>query len=430
MDNSEVIMNFAVPKETPSIIKVVGVGGGGGNAVTHMYKEGIRDVTFAICNTDNQALIKSDVPVRIQIGKETTKGLGAGNKPDVARKAAEESANILKKMFSDGTEMVFITAGMGGGTGTGAAPIVAKIAKEAGILTVGIVTIPFLFEGMPKIIKALNGVEEMSKNVDALLVINNERLSEVYADYNILNAFKKADDILRMAAKSIAEIITVSGIINLDFADVNTTLRSGGVAIMSNGLGAGEDRLAIAIDNALNSPLLNNNDTFKAKKILLNFSFSESNPLTIGEMEEVNNFMAKFGRDIDLIWGAAVDNDLGNNVKVTILATGFGIENIPMMTEKLEADKEQKSIDEARLIEKYYGKRGLRRIGETTRPKPFIFTNDDMDNDTIIEAIITRPAFNRNPREIRSVIEKERSKLDPFYATDNKISNPEDIIQF
>ena len=267
------ILDFGAPEKGQSIIKVIGVGGGGGNAVNHMYREGIHDVTFVLCNTDNQALNDSPVPVHLQLGKE---GLGAGNKPEKARQAAEETIDDIRNMLNDGTRMAFITAGMGGGTGTGAAPVIARVSKELGILTVGIVTIPFRFEGDRKIDQALDGVEEMSKHVDALLVINNERLREIYPELSVLDAFGKADDTLSIAAKSIAEIITVHGLINLDFNDVKTVLKDGGVAIMSTGYGEGEGRVKKAIDDALNSPLLNDNDIFNSKKILLSISFAGS----------------------------------------------------------------------------------------------------------------------------------------------------------
>ena len=271
MADNNILLDFGEPEKENSIIKVIGVGGGGGNAVNHMYREGIHDVTFVLCNTDNQALNDSPVPVHLQLGKE---GLGAGNRPEKARAAAEESLEDIKSVLSDGTRMAFITAGMGGGTGTGAAPVIARISKEMGILTVGIVTIPFRFEGDRKIDQALDGVEEMSKHVDALLVINNERLREIYPELTVLDAFGKADDTLSVAAKSIAEIITVHGLINLDFNDVKTVLKDGGVAIMSTGYGEGEGRVKKAIDDALNSPLLNENDVFNSKKILLSISFA------------------------------------------------------------------------------------------------------------------------------------------------------------
>ena len=279
----EDIVQFDFPTDSPKIIKVIGVGGGGGNAVNHMYREGIHDVTFVLCNTDNQALKDSPVPVKLQLGKE---GLGAGNRPARARKAAEESIEDIKNMLNDGTKMVFITAGMGGGTGTGAAPIIAQTAKEMDILTIGIVTIPFRWEGDKKIDQALDGVEEISKHVDALLVINNEKLSEIYSELSVDDAFDKADDTLSVAAKSIAEIITLHGKVNLDFNDVKTVLKDGGVAIMSTGYGEGDNRVSEAIKNAQHSPLLNNNDIFNSKKVLLNISYSAQYKLMMSEMDE------------------------------------------------------------------------------------------------------------------------------------------------
>jgi len=426
------LLKFDFPTELPSIIKVIGVGGGGGNAVAHMFREGsIRDVSFVIANTDNQALIKSEVPIKMQLGKLTTKGLGAGGKPEVAKLAAEESISDLKELLSDGTEMAFITAGMGGGTGTGGAPIVAKVAKEIGVLTVAIVTVPFMFEGIKKIVQALKGVEELKKNVDAMLVINNERLREIYFDLDVPNAFQRADDILAVAAKSISEIITIPGYINLDFADVNTILKDGGVAIMSSGLGKGTNRISTAIDDALHSPLLNNNDIFKAKKILLNITFGGIEPLMMEEMTEIHNFMAKFASDIEVIWGTALDESLEDNIKITILATGFGIENIVSLKELVEeqdkidkeeeakekereakrkAEEEIQRIEEAKLLEEYYGEDFTRKIGQTSRPKPFIFTINDMDDNETIEAVINYPAYNRSPRLMLDIAKKAEAR--------------------
>ncbi|MCL2649492.1 MAG: cell division protein FtsZ [Candidatus Azobacteroides sp.] len=403
MDNNT-LLDFDYPTETASIIKVIGVGGGGGNAVQHMYRAGIHDVAFVLCNTDNQALLKSDIPIKIQLGKNTTKGLGAGNKPWVAKEAAEESADEVKALLDDGTEMVFITAGMGGGTGTGAAPVIAQIAKEKGILTVGIVTIPFVFEGERKILQALYGVEEMSKNVDALLVINNQRLFDIYQNLALSEAFKKADDTLTIAAKSIAETITIPGYINLDFADVETIMKDGGVAIMSSGTASGASRVSKAIENTLHSPLLNNNNIFNAKKILLNLSSSNKYSVGVEEMNEVHNFMAKFGKDIEVIWGAAYDDDLEENMKITILATGFGMESIPGIDEshrvkiqELSLQQQEKERKEAELIKKYYGAEQVKKMGKKTRPKPFIFTLEQLDNDSVIDAVINHPAYNRKP---------------------------------
>ena len=417
----DTILSFNYPTDTPKIIKVIGVGGGGGNAVTHMYKEGIHDVTFVLCNTDNQALNRSDVPVKVPLGRNITQGLGAGNKPERAMMAAEESMEDIRKMLSDGTKMVFITAGMGGGTGTGAAPVIARFAKDMGILTVGIVTIPFVFEGERKIIQALNGVEEISKNVDALLVINNERLREIYSDLTMTNAFGKADDTLTIAAKSIAEIITLPGIINLDFADVNTTMKDGGVALMSNGFGEGEGRVRQAIEDALNSPLLNNNDVFNAKKILFNVSFGEEAELRMEEMNDVHDFMSRFGRDIEVIWGTAIDNTLGTKVKMTILATGFGMEDIPQIAEKrqieqgrmteeelrLEEERLNKERAEKDLIDKYYGASGQRMRRVAARAKAVVLNQDELDDDALIALIEDNPTYNRDPQ----VIARARSKV-------------------
>ncbi|MDR0412862.1 MAG: cell division protein FtsZ [Dysgonamonadaceae bacterium] len=408
----EVLTGFEFPREQPAIIKVIGVGGGGGNAVTHMYKEGIADVTFALCNTDNQAMIKSNIPVKVQLGKKITKGLGAGNKPHIARQAAEESIPDIQRLLQDETQMVLITAGMGGGTGTGAAPVIAKVAKEMNILTVGIVTIPFVFEQMPKILQALKGVEEMRNNVDALLVINNEKLRDIYADLDIVNGFKKADDILTNAAKSIAEIITIPGIVNLDFADVNSTLKEGGVAIMSSGFGEGPGRVAQAFENALNSPLLNNNNAFNSKKILFNIYFSSNHILMMPEMNEVNDFMARFNRNIEVIWGTAIDESLEEKIKVTILATGFGIENIATL-EVIEAQKslteEEKQV-ERDLLWRYYGIKA-EQIGQLTKPKAFVFKSvEQMDDDEIIEALINHPAYNRSDSVMIDIAQKAENK--------------------
>ena len=304
------------------IIKVIGVGGGGCNAVKNMYSEGIESVTFAVCNTDSKSLASSPVPVKIPLGDT---GLGAGANPSVGRKAAEESVEQIRKLLDDGTKMVFVTAGMGGGTGTGAAPVIAGVAKGMGILTIGIVTIPFYFEKKNKIIKALRGVEEMRKNVDALLIINNERICDIYSDsqVTIKESFRRADQILSDATKSISELITVEGDINLDFCDVETTLRGGGGAIMAMGRARGDHRVEKAVIDALDSPLLYGNDIDKAKRILFNIYTSEDHPLFVSEMNEIDAFMDALDPNIDVIWGVSDDNTLGEDAKVTILATGF-----------------------------------------------------------------------------------------------------------
>jgi cell division protein FtsZ len=400
------ILDFGEPEKENSIIKVIGVGGGGGNAVNHMYREGIHDVSFVLCNTDNQALNDSPVPVHLQLGKE---GLGAGNKPERARQAAEETLDDIKGMLNDGTKMAFITAGMGGGTGTGAAPVIARVSKELGILTVGIVTIPFRFEGDRKIDQALDGVEEMAKHVDALLVINNERLREIYPELSVLNAFAKADDTLSIAAKSIAEIITTHGLINLDFNDVKTVLKDGGVAIMSTGYGEGEGRVKQAIEDALNSPLLNDNDIYNSRKILLSIAFSSENGgdngLMMDEMNDVNDFMSKFGSDFEIKWGIAIDPELDKKVKVTILATGFGIENVDGMNNHLGkkhtqeeanriAEEEEKAAERQDRRNRYYGKDNS-NTQYKRRPHIFLFRPEDLDNEDVILAVESTPTYKR-----------------------------------
>ena len=421
-NNRPSILDFGEPEKENSIIKVIGVGGGGGNAVNHMYREGIHDVTFVLCNTDNQALNDSPVPVHLQLGKE---GLGAGNKPEKARMAAQESIDDIRNMLSDGTRMAFITAGMGGGTGTGAAPVIAEVSKELGILTVGIVTIPFRFEGPKKIDQALDGVEEMSKHVDALLVINNERLRQIYPGLTVLDAFGKADDTLSVAAKSIAEIITVHGLINLDFNDVKTVLKDGGVAIMSTGYGEGEGRVKKAIDDALNSPLLNDNDVFNSKKILLSITFAserKENPgLTMDEMNDVNDFMLKFGEDFELKWGLALDPELGDKVKVTVLATGFGIEDVDGMGGHLKKHTEEEAnriaMEEEKRAEReerrgrYYGKDG-NNTQYKRRPHIFLFRPEDLDNEDIILAVENTPTYKRT-RQMLEEIRKQAAGNQP-----------------
>lgn len=422
--SDETIMPFDFQSGSPSIIKVIGVGGGGGNAVNHMYREGIHDVTFVVCNTDNQALDESPVPIKLQLGRE---GLGAGNRPERARDAANESLEDVKNMLNDGCKMAFITAGMGGGTGTGAAPIIAKTAKDMGILTVGIVTIPFLFEGNKKIDQALDGVGEMSKHVDALLVINNERLRDVYSDLSVMNAFGKADDTLSVAAKSIAEIITIRGKINLDFNDVKTVLKDGGVAIMSTGYGYGEGRVTQAITDALHSPLLNNNDIFNSKKVLFNISYSSNSDLMMEEMNEVHEFMSRFGKDVETKWGLYIDDNLEDKVKFTILATGFGIKDVPGMNNKLSAE-EQKRQEELEEEEQKKAERrddfypgSYKNNRKKGNYKIYIFTQEDLDNDDIISMVETTPTYKRS----KAVLESIQSRAVAEESSTPKLDNSE-----
>ena len=323
MGNDNLLDFGPVEDKMQGIIKVIGVGGGGCNAVRNMNDEHIPGVTFAVCNTDSKSLAPSPVPVKILLGE----GLGAGGKPEVGRSEAEKNIADIEKLLSDGTKMVFITASMGGGTGTGSAPVVASVAKRMGMLTIGIVTIPFFFEKPQKIIRALKGVDEMRKNVDALLIINNERLCDVYADtpISVKESFARADNILKEAVVGISELITVNsnGGIDLDFRDVETTMRDGGGAIMAMGRASGEGRVERAIQNALNSPLLYGSDITKAKRILFNIYSSEQAPIMVPEMQEIDDFFDKLDPKIELIWGISTDNSIGEDAKVTILATGM-----------------------------------------------------------------------------------------------------------
>ena len=348
------LLNFFGPVEDKmqGIIKVIGVGGGGCNAVKNMYDEGVQGVTFAVCNTDSQSLSRSPVPVKIMLGDS---GLGAGANPELGRREAENNAEDIEKLLSDGTKMVFVTAGMGGGTGTGAAPVVAGIAKRMGLLTVGVVTIPFYFEKKRKIIKALKGVDELRKNVDALLIVNNERLCDVYSDSDISlkDAFQRADNVLMDAVKGIAELITMpsDGGIKSDFRDVETTMKNGGGAIMAMGRASGSNRVEKAIVDALDSPLLYGNDIGKAKRILFNIYSSSEHPIFVRELQEIDDFFDQLDPNIEVIWGTSTDDTLGEDAKVTILATGLEDDL------KREVQSELKLDDEAvyeELIPKLY----------------------------------------------------------------------------
>jgi cell division protein FtsZ len=321
----DTILDFGpVEDKMQGIIKVIGVGGGGCNAVRNMYNDQIQGVTYAVCNTDSQSLSRSPVPVKIMLGQS---GLGAGANPELGKKEAEANIADIETLLSDGTKMVFVTAGMGGGTGTGAAPVVASVAKKMGMLTVGVVTIPFYFEKKRKIIKALKGVDELRKNVDALLIVNNERLCDVYADseLSVKEAFQRADNILMDAVKGISELITMpsDGGIKSDFRDVETTMKNGGGAIMAMGRASGEHRVERAILDALDSPLLYGNDIGKAKRILFNIYSSDTHPIFVRELQEIDDFFDQLDPNIDVIWGTATDDTLGEDAKVTILATGL-----------------------------------------------------------------------------------------------------------
>lgn len=429
--------NFSLPASSASNerIKVIGVGGGGNNAINHMYRLGADSVSFIVANTDRQALSNSPVPTKVLLGPQTTRGRGAGNDPEKAHAAAEESAAEIDALFDSDTDMVFVTAGMGGGTGTGASPVIARIAKERGILTIGIVTIPFLFEGQKKILKALDGAAEMSNYVDALLVINNERLSEIYKDYDFLNAFGKADDILAMAAMSISEIVTCDGYINLDFNDVDTTLRDGGTAIISTGYGEGENRVQKAIEDALHSPLLRNTDIFGSRKLLFNLYFSQDGdqPLKINETDQITEFISQIDPNVDVIWGVSIDNTLGNKVKFTILAAGFDVTvsegEMPkrIIGAKPESDdtvnKNEREIENQTILASTYGERldGFNRI--KTEQRYVILQPDQLDNDMVMEALEQHPTFNRDKRVNLTIKEASSAPAMPAMPAETEKKN-------
>lgn len=339
----DVINTIDLDLTQDAIIKVMGVGGGGCNAVNYLYAQGIKDVTFLVCNTDKMALGRSSVPAKLQLGP----GLGAGGKPEVAQEYAEQNKDRIHDALNDGTKMLFLTAGMGGGTGTGASAIVAEVAQEMGILTVGIVTIPFAFEGPKKIRKAMIGVAQLAEHVDAILVINNEKLRQIYPDLNMLNAFSKSDDVVANAARAVAEIITVPGYINTDFADVYNTLKNGNVAIMSVGSASGENRISQAIHEALHSPLVNSN-VKGASRVLLQLYCSREHAIIMEENDQIYQFIQEVGKDVEVQWGISLDDSLGENVRVTIIATGYEISDIPGINEAVG----KKSIEQA--IDDYY----------------------------------------------------------------------------
>ena len=375
-DNSQNLFNTMAPKST-SLIKVIGVGGGGGNAVAHMYNLGIVGVDFAICNTDNQALDSNPVPIKIQLGPDLTDGKGAGSIPEVGKEACIESIEEVRRFLDTSTRMLFITAGMGGGTGTGAAPIIAKAAKEMGILTIGIVTKPFSFEGNKRMKYALEGIERMRQNVDSLLIINNDRLREMFGDSTMKEAFGKADDILAIGAKGIAEIITVAGYVNVDFADVNTVMRNSGVAMMGTGQAEGEDRAIRAVEMALNSPLLQDKEIQGAKYILFNIT-SGKKDVTMDEISTITNYITEeAGYGTDIIWGNCSNEALGDRLAITIIATGFHevqVEGKKKIEETIYVPLEDKDDTPS-----------LRNITETSNVKEVIEIELDVDDvkDTI-----------------------------------------------
>ena len=414
---------------TSAIIKVIGVGGGGDNAVNYMYRQNIPNVNFVVCNTDEQALRMSPVPNQLILGWDVTRGRGAGNDPSTGRMCAESSTEDIRSLFDQNTEMVFITAGMGGGTGTGAAPVVAKIAKEENKLTIGIVTIPFMFEGKKKIMKAIEGAREMQKHVDALLVINNENLIEIYPDLNFFNAFEKADDTLANAARSISEIISEECYINVDFEDVKATLRNSRTAIIATAYGDGEPRITSAIRNALHSPLMKRHDVNTSQRLLLKFSCNRNsdNPITAQEMTEIYAFTSKLPDTIDVKWGIADNPELGDRLKVTILASGFDLtliegqktseekkkdnpqDNVVLFGDGHEsiAAKAEREKEMDRQIAEIYGMEKLKQqIRDANKAKYAVLDPSQYDNPEVVALLERMPTFTRDPQfldELRKV---------------------------
>ena len=421
------MMQFDLPQEENSIIKVIGVGGGGSNAVNHMYRLGIKGVEFIVCNTDKQALDKSPVPNKVQLGFESTKGLGAGSIPDVGREAALESINEIKRFLGEGTQMVFITAGLGGGTGTGAAPVIASIARELGILSVGIVTIPFAFEGKKRRSQAEIGLEEMKKYVDTLLVIGNDKLREIYGNLKMSEAFAHADDVLTGAAKSIAEIISLHMHINVDFNDVKTVMKDSGKAIMGSGVASGEKRAIRAVEEALNSPLLNDNDITGARHVLLNI-MSGTDDIDMDEFGEITDFIQEAsGGTAELITGYGTDPSLGDNVSVTIIATGFnskqetGFET-PMIKERKIVNLDEKTPEPVNQTIV---------INEVNTDEAFVYTKQEINTPDseniptqIEEEIVSRFETNINSQEIKNNQQENNNAIEfTFNNIDEKNKN-------
>ncbi len=405
----DTLLDFGlVEDKMQGIIKVIGVGGGGCNAVRNMFDEGVQGVTYAVMNTDSQSLSRSPVPVKLMLG---TSGLGAGANPELGKQEAEANVADIEKLLSDGTKMVFVTAGMGGGTGTGAAPVVAKVAKDMGLLTVGVVTIPFYFEKKKKIIKALKGVEEMRKNVDALLIVNNERLCDVYTDseLSVKEAFQRADHILMDAVKGISELITMpsDGGIKSDFRDVETTMKNGGGAIMAMGRASGEHRVERAILDALDSPLLYGNDIGKAKRILFNIYASDEHPIYVRELQEIDDFFDQLDPNIDVIWGTATDDSLGEDAKVTILATGLEDELRSEVQQNAHHDEDDFYED---LIPKLYKPAKKKKIAEVLSQELPFEVEQTPEQEPVVEVQTPIVEVEEKPKAEPEVVVEERKE--------------------
>jgi len=416
--------NFNFSETAGAAIKVIGVGGGGGNALNHMFKLGIRDVDFVICNTDSQALDASPVPIKVQLGSALTEGRGAGNRPEVGKQAALENIEDVRNALANNTKMVFVTAGMGGGTGTGGAPVLAEACSALGFLTVGIVTIPFRNEGKRRIKQAIDGIAELENHVDALLVINNERIREMYGDFGISEAFSKADNVLATAAKGIAEIITVPGYINVDFADVETVMRKSGLALMGTGVASGKDRATEAVEQALNSPLLNNNDIRGAKNILLNIT-SGTHEVTMDEVGKITDYLQnKAGFEADLIWGNGKDESLGEEISVTLIATGFGRSSIAEITgeRKMEKETHQLNVDGSEKEKNESSQVVSEKESSKTDQKTFSFSGSVENSEDDLEFEVLYPKTMKERKN-----SSDNTKMDFSSASDDDLDEFENI---
>lgn len=407
---SENAYKFDIPKHHKSIIKVIGVGGGGSNAVNHMFNQGIKDVEFVVCNTDSQALKTSAVPGKIQIGVNLTEGLGAGANPEVGKNAALESKEEIRDLLGNDTKMVFITAGMGGGTGTGAAPVIARIAKEMDILTVGIVTAPFGFEGRKKATQAEIGINSLKENCDTVLVILNDKLREIHGNLSIGSAFAQADNVLTTAAKGIAEIITVAGYVNVDFQDVRTVMHNAGAAVMGSAETKGDNRARKAAELALASPLLDNRDILGAQKILLSIISGDQAELQMDELTEITEYIQEqAGDDAEVIFGHGVDPDLGESIRVTVIATGF--------------DHDEAYLPESRRKEKQMEKEQEKKVYDLEANKQItMFSNDNSVNNTtgdITKRDMDNPAPGNNNAQNNNAQERGYSFTSPVNAADD-----------
>ena len=397
----EELIEFNLPENSHSIITVIGIGGGGNNAVNRMYNQGIKEVEFLVVNTDAQALSLSQVPAKIQIGETLTEGRGAGNRADVGEQTAIENIDNIREYLSKGSRMVFVVAGMGGGTGTGAAPVVSKACREMGILTVAVVTLPFRFEGPMRLKQAIQGIKRLKDSVDALLVIHNEKLREIYGNLTLSNAFGNADNVLMLAVKGIAEIITLHGYINVDFADVLSVMTDGGIAFMGSAEASGHDRAKEVIEQTINSPLLNNNDIKGARKVLLNIT-SGSDEITVDEIGIITDtIIEKVGRKANTIWGTCTDETLGDMIRITLVATGFDYSSVP------EFVSQQVPAKTVVPLEK-----------EIVRPsQDSVIIDDEVNVDEVIDD--KEDPVDENPITPLELLDEEESPYDP-YAEENE----------